>query len=134
MREEEKLPHDVYFKMYAAWKATIFETICASEQNHMEALYLHLSKYEVPDPIEELGVGDFSEESVFRGIYDSLIEDGKSSLVEALKVGAYIEELDIADLEAAIEETDNADLERVYGNLLRGSKIICGLLSGSLRV
>ena len=42
--------------------------------------------------------------------------------VEALKIGAFIEEYDIADLEKLISETDNIYIVRVYTNLLNGSK------------
>jgi len=42
--------------------------------------------------------------------------------VEALKIGAFIEEYDIADLEKLISETGNMYIVRVYTNLLNGSK------------
>mgnify|MGYP000001723100 CR=1 FL=1 len=51
-----------------------------------------------------------------------LIERGSESLLEALHVGAYIEELDIGDLRAAIERTDEVLLINAYENLLAGSR------------
>ena len=47
---------------------------------------------------------------------------GSQSVAEALKVGAAIEEIDILDLEERLAETGNAAIERVYSNLLAGSK------------
>jgi hypothetical protein len=46
---------------------------------------------------------------------------GKRSLVEALKVGVFIEETDIDDLTAAIASTNRKAIKTVYGNLLQGS-------------
>ena len=45
-----------------------------------------------------------------------------SSYSDALKVGAKIEELDIADLLGLIGSTDNDDIKVVYQNLLKGSR------------
>ena len=44
------------------------------------------------------------------------------SLVEALKVGAAIEEIDIIDLQAAQAIVDNRDIRLVYESLLSGSR------------
>jgi hypothetical protein len=44
------------------------------------------------------------------------------SLVEALKVGVQIEELDIRDIVAQNAGIDNVDILLVYDNLLRGSR------------
>jgi hypothetical protein len=56
------------------------------------------------------------------GLYNDLVAQGESSLVEALKVGALIEEIDILDLEEYLEQTDNGDISLVYNNLIRGSR------------
>jgi hypothetical protein len=44
------------------------------------------------------------------------------NLVEALKVGVQIEELDIADITSRLAGIDNADILMVFDNLLRGSR------------
>jgi hypothetical protein len=44
------------------------------------------------------------------------------SLVEALKVGATIEDLDINDIDVFIGNTTKSDLLNVYDNLTCGSK------------
>jgi hypothetical protein len=43
-------------------------------------------------------------------------------MLEALKVGAFIEETDIADLQKAMAGTSRPDILMVYDNLMRGSR------------
>ena len=56
-----------------------------------------------------------------KALYEELVARGRKSLVDALTVGATIEDLDIHDLEGNIADTEKPDLLQVYGNLLRGS-------------
>ena len=56
------------------------------------------------------------------GLYKTLTDAGSVSLVEALKVGVFIEETDIDDLNEGIAATQpHRDIIRVYSNLLDGS-------------
>ena len=56
-------------------------------------------------------------------LYDDLTQIGSKSWVEALKIGALIEEVDIIDLQRIVaNDVDNADLAAVYANLIKGSK------------
>lgn len=50
------------------------------------------------------------------------LQKGSASLVDALIVGATIEDLDIFDLQKFLAQTDNEDITAVYENLLRGSR------------
>lgn len=119
MREEEKLARDVYRSFYAEYGHRVFNNISKSEDAHMSAVLYVINGYGLIDPAyEEEGV--FNADP-FPGLYAQLTEQGSAGLVEALKVGALIEELDIADLQIHIAETENATIQRVYGNLLRGS-------------
>jgi hypothetical protein len=43
-------------------------------------------------------------------------------LIEALRVGAAIEEIDILDLQEYLDQTDSADIQQVYSSLLQGSE------------
>jgi hypothetical protein len=43
-------------------------------------------------------------------------------VIEALRIGGFIEEVDIVDIAEKIEATDESRIERVYGNLLAGSE------------
>jgi hypothetical protein len=47
---------------------------------------------------------------------------GSKSLVDAVKVGMFIEELDIKDLLELMEQTENEELLFVYSNLEKGSE------------
>jgi hypothetical protein len=119
MREEEKMARDVYIALYQIWQTPIFANISKSEQQHMDQIKLLLDSYELPDPAsEETGV--FTNPDI-QVLYDSLVERGRTSQIEALQVGALIEEVDIADLQDAIAETENPALERTYTNLMNGS-------------
>ncbi|NUU98524.1 DUF2202 domain-containing protein [Marinitoga sp. 1138] len=121
MREEEKLARDVYLTLYDIWGIQTFYNIAQSEQTHMNAVKTILDKYDIEDPITDYTVGVFKNEELKR-LYDQLVEQGKTSIIDALKVGATIEDLDIYDLEELIKETDNEDIKVVYENLKFGSE------------
>jgi hypothetical protein len=121
MREEEKLARDVYEILYNKWGLTIFSNIAQAEQRHMVAVKSLLDKYNVPDPITDLTVGVFPTPEV-QELYNALVEEGNKSLVDALHVGATIEDLDIKDLYDYLIETDNLDIKTVYQNLVKGSR------------
>jgi len=120
MREEEKLAHDVYTTLYGIYGHIVFSNIAKSESAHTSAVLHLMDGYGSEDPALT-GVGEYSNQ-LFAGLYVQLTDAGKVNLVEALKVGAFIEEYDIADLTRLLEETLNADVQRVYGHLLRGSE------------
>gem|GEM_PF-384037 len=130
MREEEKLAHDVYSKFYEIHNYVVFRNIAKSENIHSAAVLYLINGYGLEDPALE-GEGNFSNQE-FTDLYNQLIEQGKESLTEALKVAAFIEEYDIADLLKFLEDTQNADIKRVFGNLLRGSEIHMRAYSFSL--
>ena len=121
MREEEKLARDVYITLYRKWNKQIFDNISMSEQTHMDAIKGLLDQYNLPDPVGDHEIGEFTNPSL-QVLNDSLVNVGMESLVEALKVGAAIEEIDILDLQKYLEETEQEDISMVYGNLLRGSR------------
>ncbi len=121
MREEEKLARDVYTTLYETWQLHIFSNIAQSEQTHTEAVRQLLVKYEIADPVTDDTVGVFTDDTL-QALYTELITTGNASEVAALRVGALIEDLDIADLEKTLTETDNQDITTVYENLARGSR------------
>lgn len=131
MREEEKLAHDVYVTFYSTFGHIVFKNISNSETAHTNAVAYLLEGFNLEDPALD-GVGEFANEA-FQTMFSDLVEQGSVGLTEALKVGALIEETDIADLQQLIEATENETLKRVYGNLLRGStfhlKAFTGILS-----
>lgn len=122
MREEEKLAQDIYLKLYEKWNHTVFNNISTSEQTHTEAVLKLLEKYQLDDPVGTNGVGVFVNDSL-QALYDVLLQQGDLGLIDALKVGALVEEVDILDLENALNGfVDNADIEMVYENLLAASR------------
>lgn len=121
MREEEKLARDVYITLGNQWAARIFDNISESEATHMAAVKILLDRYELGDPAADQPVGTFTHPDL-QALSDSLISIGQSSLIDALKVGATIEEVDIIDLTDALEYVDNQDIRYVFDNLMKGSR------------
>jgi hypothetical protein len=119
MREEEKLARDVYLSLYDVWQIRVFQNISRSEQQHMDQIKLLVDSYGLSDTVQEQ-IGVFTN-SELQNLYDSLITRGKTSQIEALRVGALVEEVDIQDLQQALVETNNPALEIVYSNLKKGS-------------
>jgi len=112
MREEEKLARDVYQVLYQQWGHQVFANIFQSEQRHMDAVKALLDKYNLVDPVTDSRVGVFTAPEM-QTLYDSLITEGRTSLVAAFNVGATIEDLDIKDLYELLEKTDNDDIKMV---------------------
>jgi hypothetical protein len=121
MREEEKLARDVYLYFYEKYGLRIFGNIANSESTHMAALKLLLDKYELEDPVTNDDIGAFQNEEL-ANLFTQLTEAGDVSLVEALKVGLTIEDLDIRDLMAYEAKITNEDVIYVYENLTKGSR------------
>lgn len=122
MREEEKLARDVNLKFNEKWNLNVFGNISESEETHMDAMLQLIVKYNLTDPVGSNGVGVFTDDSL-QALYNLLIPQGEVSLVEALKVGALIEEVDILDLKNALDNiVDNRDVVMVYENLNKASR------------
>jgi hypothetical protein len=121
MREEEKLARDVYTTLGNIWGAKVFSNISASEQTHTDAVKVLLTRYGIADPITNDTVGVFSSKAM-QDLYNTLTTKGKASLVDALIVGATIEDLDIRDLETLKKETAKEDILVTYDNLQKGSR------------
>ena len=121
MTEEEKLAHDVYVELGDTWDVNVFDRISTAEATHLAAMQQLLDTYGIADPTDGNGPGEFTDPA-FDKLYDELVTRGSTSLVEALKVGALIEETDILDLKVALDETSSADIVTAYTHLLAGSE------------
>jgi hypothetical protein len=119
MREEEKLAQDVYVTLYEQWDLAIFDNISQSETTHTNAVADLLASYGIEDPVIGNDVGEFTDPTL-QAAYDDLVATGAESLVAALEVGAYIEEMDILDLRERASSTPAIDT--LYDNLERGSR------------
>ena len=121
LREEEKLARDAYIYMHALWSKPIFDNISESEQNHMDVMLKKLTLFGIEDPVTDNGPGAFSDPEL-DPLYDDLVNRGSVSLLEAYRMGAYIEEMSVHELLKAIEETDEPSLIKSYSNVLAGSR------------
>jgi len=121
MREEEKLARDVYMVLYNEWNLPIFNNIANSEQTHTDAVKILLDVHGIEDPVITDEPGVFANQEL-QTLYDDLVNQGSVSLLEALIVGATVEDLDIFDLNELIAQTENPDILLVYNNLIKGSR------------
>lgn len=119
MREEEKLAHDVYSFFAEKYSIPVFRNIMQSEVRHQDAMIWLMEKYGIEDP-SKTEEGKFYNKDLQK-LYDKLTTEG-NTVADALKIGAYIEDLDIFDLKKLISETENEDIIRIYSNLLRASE------------
>ncbi len=121
MWQEEKMARDVYAVLYEEWGLRVFANIGRSEQRHMDSVALLFEKYDLALPMADDIPGTFADPGI-QALYDDLVAQGKQSLVDALVVGATIEDKDIADLYEDLGHTDNEDIRLVYQNLAKGSR------------
>ncbi len=130
MREEEKLARDVYDELAAYWLAqagtvpvvSIADNISDSEQQHMDSMKAVLDCYGLPDPVDAAETPGVFIAPELGQLYATLVAQGKLSQLDALKVGALIEEIDIADLQESIEISQQAYTDAVYASLMCGSR------------
>ena len=143
MRQEEKLARDVYLTLGDMYPGEVtFANIPTSEQKHTDSMLNMLDKFNVPDPVTDDAVGVYTGPvygPYFTATYTTLVAQGNTSVLNALYVGALIEELDMHDIiacpviivetdndigegECGMEYTDVRALVQSYGNLLEGSK------------
>lgn len=116
MREEEKLARDVYIKLYEVWNLNIFNNISKSEQTHMDRVKTLFSLTNLTDPVEIDIPGVFQNKEL-QELYLELVNKGSNSILDAIKIGLTIEDLDIYDLEHLISQTENKEIILVYENL-----------------
>ena len=121
MREEEKLARDVYNTLGEKWGTKIFTNIAKSEQTHTDAIKVLLDRYNIEDPVKDDSIGVFTSPELDE-LYKNLVKQGGLSLLDALIVGAIVEDLDIKDLNELSAKTDNADIITTYNNLNKGSR------------
>ena len=121
LKEEEKLARDVYLTLSLDYGTAIFTNIARSEDHHMGLVDLLIARYGLTDPVQDNPIGVFTNPDI-GALYASLVAQGQQSLVDALIVGATIEDLDLADLYDLIETTDNLDMALIAQNLAAGSR------------
>jgi len=121
LREEEKLARDVYLTVSLSWELPVFSRIARSEQRHMDLVALLLDRYSLADAVGGDVIGQFADPDL-DVMFDELVAAGQRSLVDALAVGATIEDLDLADLEALLLASNDLDVDLIAENLAAGSR------------
>ena len=119
MREEEKLAHDVYVTLGNLWGSNVFSNISQAENTHVSSVGTLLDRYDIKDPITSSEVGVFTDPT-FTKLYGELVATGSKSLIDAMTVGAVIEDLDIMDLQRLV--STSTDIAIVYDALELGSR------------
>jgi len=120
LREEEKLARDVYQYSFDKYGESIFQNITQSEQKHMDKILVLLNTYHLEDPVLP-NRGEFTNQTLQK-LYNDLTKQSDISLLEALKVGATIEDLDIKDIDDFENRTTKSDILSTYDKLKCGSR------------
>jgi len=123
--QEEKVSRDVYItlgKLYP--NESTFANIQLSEQEHILSAQVLCERYGMDTSmvnlsLEDAYIGLFELDSMQK-LYNTCVELGEKSLLEATRVGIEIEITDITDLEEASEGMPS-DVVNVYANLKDGS-------------
>lgn len=122
LREEEKLARDVYLTLYGKWPSLMpLSNIAQSEQSHMDEVKKILDAYNLPDSMQSNDIGSFSNPDLLK-LYNDLVTQGSASEVDALIVGATVEDLDINDIDHMITRTSKQDILTMYEMLNCGSR------------
>jgi hypothetical protein len=123
MREEEKLARDVYTVMFEKWDDNPFDNIRQSEQVHMDRIKTLITSYSLEDPvIKNNDKRGLFTNTLLQEYYNELFASGNTSLTEALKAGAKIEEMDIADLAERTGQTKKQDIITTFNYLKQASE------------
>jgi len=119
--EEEKLVRDLNGFFYDKWNLEIFVNTKKAARDNMNNVLSLISKYGIENPVRNDKVGNFMNPHL-QDLYRKLVQDGSDSVEDALKADAFMEELDVADLEMYLHFTTNPDVEKVYTNLAGNAK------------
>ncbi|RRQ48058.1 DUF2202 domain-containing protein [Maribacter algicola] len=119
MVEEEKLALDTYTYLGELWGINQFLNIQKSEQSHVNAVSILIERYNLT--YSSLPEGEFMNEEL-QGLYNQFVIDGSKSQLNALLIGATIEDLDIVDLEDQMQSISNGDILNVFESLQCGSR------------
>lgn len=119
MREEEKLARDVYTALAKTSKLPIFRNISRAESQHMQSVERLIGGANGSGLTDIPGTFSYPD---YQQLYQSLVASGMSSPLNALMVGAKIEEMDIADLKRLLTQTANPQVRQVLEHLMQGSQ------------
>lgn len=120
--EEEKMARNLYQQLGEQFQTVpVFKNITNSEDRHTARVASMLSRYSIDySALAANPAGQFSNTRI-QEKFNELITLGLTDNAEALRVGAMVEEADIADLKEAITATTHEDLRCVFTNLRNAS-------------
>lgn len=117
--DEERMAGELYVAFGKKHAARPFTNIPRAEARHREILQQLATRAGLT--VAAAAAGRY-ETAAIQARHDALWARGQASLIEALKVGALVEEQDIADLRALAATTDHPDLRAAVAVLERGSR------------
>lgn len=122
MAEKEKLMTLIYEVMYDVYNKETFNDIYRSKKRHMNLLAARIDKYELDNPITNMGDEEFENYNLEQ-IYSNFLSVSHSGMPNALKFIKSMEEQHIADLEGFLAQLDgNSDITNIYNMCLTESK------------
>jgi hypothetical protein len=121
LREAEKLARDVLLALDEHWENEALRRMAQSEDTHTAAINVLIDRYNLWDPTSVTWEGYYNNEELL-ALHRLLVRQGGGSAVDALAVGAQIQEISILDMREYRAETDDEDVQMVYENLLRASR------------
>lgn len=116
--DDEYLAYATYKYICDKYDIDIFNNIAKSELTHYNTIFNLIKN----DPESQNKFNDMFIFAETQSLYDTLTAQADISVLEALKVGLKIEELDIKDLETIKNTTTNSELNNIYNNLQKGSR------------
>lgn len=116
--EEERMARELYTEFGKKHGLWVFDNIAKSEARH-EAVFAQLAvRAGITPPVSSPGV--FASKEV-QARYDALLKLGIATPEAALRVGAFVEEQDIADLRELAAAGDSAELKLAVSNQEKAS-------------
>lgn len=106
--DEERMARELYSAFGAKWDLRPFANIPQAEERHESVLRQLAVRAGLTAPTTVAGRFDSAE---VQKRYDDLLKLGLESADAALRVGAYVEEVDIADLNTLVATTDSEALK-----------------------
>lgn len=117
--EEEKMARDVYTVLATKWGERPFGNIAQAEKQHMRLVSDLMVRRGMAVPAEEKP-GKFRNPEIQK-LYRDFEKRGLSSRLEALRVGATVEDRDLFDLDKNLAATRDPEVKTVFTALRAGS-------------
>nr|WP_161501485.1 DUF2202 domain-containing protein [Rhodopirellula sp. SM50] len=118
--EEEKLARDVYNTLAKTSSQMVFRNIARAESQHMQSVGRLIGGSGAGLQRSSNTPGVFVTPE-YQRLYQNLIAEGSRSPLDALKVGAKIEEMDIADLRKQLAAASDPQTRQVLERLMQAS-------------